>query len=231
MVVNNSANSQLLLKVRLQDNAKFSNFFPGVNQQLVTTLQSKEQFVYFWGNSGSGKSHLLQACCSAAHELGQSSTYLPLKALTEFSIELFDDLETLDLVCIDDIDAIAGISEWEEALLHFYNRLRNTPARLMMAGKVAPHLLGLKLLDLSSRLAGSVVFHLYELSEVEKQQVLQQRANARGWTLTSEVAEFLLRRCPRDMSALCEIIDKLDQETLLAKRKLTIPFVKSVLGL
>jgi DnaA family protein len=49
--------------------------------------------------------------------------------------------------------------------------------------------------------------------------------------MPDETASYLLRRLPRDMPALFDLLDQLDEASLAAQRKLTVPFVKSVLGL
>jgi len=49
--------------------------------------------------------------------------------------------------------------------------------------------------------------------------------------LPVDVGRFLLNRLSRDMNTLLETLDKLDNASLEAKRKLTIPFVKEVLAL
>jgi DnaA family protein len=47
--------------------------------------------------------------------------------------------------------------------------------------------------------------------------------------LPDDTAAFLLSRSRRDMSSLYGLLDKLDTEALIAKRRLTIPFVREVL--
>ena len=44
-----------------------------------------------------------------------------------------------------------------------------------------------------------------------------------------EVCAYLLRRYPRGLVYLVELLDRLDQHSLAMQRKITIPFVKSVL--
>ena len=72
-------------------------------------------------------------------------------------------------------------------------------------------------------------FQVHTLSDEQKLAALQQRAKARGLQLEEEVGEFLLRHCPRDTRFLFEILEKLDAASLVAQRKLTIPFVRSIL--
>jgi DnaA-homolog protein len=113
--------------------------------------------------------------------------------------------------------------------LHLYNRLGDSARPLIMAGQIRPQGLSIKRADLKSRLLGSLVFHLQCLDDEAKVMSLQQRAGVRGFDLPLEVARYLLKRYPRDMKALCCLLDTLDRASLVAQRKLTIPFVRALL--
>jgi DnaA family protein len=49
--------------------------------------------------------------------------------------------------------------------------------------------------------------------------------------LSHDTASFLLQRIPRDIHYLTQVVEQLDQASLVAQRRLTIPFVRNVLGL
>lgn len=225
---------QLTLGVGLKDEATFANFIAGKNQQIISELKNSasgkgERVIYFCGASGEGCTHLLHACCHEANQHGLTSVYLPLSNLNDFSPEIFEGLESLDLICIDDLHQIAGRPAWEEAFFHAYNRIHDAGKRLIVAANVVPKALGVVLPDLVSRLAWGIVFQLQSLSDVEKLQVLVMRAERRGMSLSEEVGKFILNHCPRHMSTLVAALNTLDKVSLAAQRKLTIPFVKTAL--
>jgi DnaA family protein len=226
--------NQLTLGVGLKDEATFDNFYSGNNTQLVTALKDAaqgigEKIIYFYGTFGQGCTHLLQACCHESHQHQRSSVYIPLSKNSDFSPEIFEGLESLQLVCVDDVHSIAGNPLWEEALFHAYNRILDAGGRLIVTANVAPKGLGLALPDVVSRLAWGVIFQLHTLSDSEKLLILMMRAERRGMTLSEEVGKFILTHCPRHMSTLFAALDALDKISLAAQRKLTIPFVKTVL--
>lgn len=229
-----SIHNQLTLGVGLKDEATFSNFFLGKNAQLVTTLKNTiegngERIIYFYGAGGQGCTHLLQACCHAAHQAKQSAVYVPLSHHAEFTPAIFEGLESLNLVCVDDVHRIAGIPAWEEALLHAYNRIHDTGGRLIVTANVAPKALGVLLPDMASRLTWNVVFQVQPLSDSDKLKAFIMRAERRGIILNEDVGKFILTHCPRHMSTLFAALDVLDKMSLAAQRKLTIPFVKEIL--
>jgi DnaA family protein len=226
--------NQLTLGVGLKDEATFANFFPGNNNQLITSLQNAalglgERVIYFYGSGGQGCTHLLQASCHAAHEAKRSAVYIPLQSISDLSPEIFEGLESLQLICLDDVHCLVKKPAWEEALFHLYNRIQDNGSRLIVTANVAPKALQAILPDMVSRLAWGMVYQLQPLSDTEKLEVLMMRAERRGMSLNEDVGKFILTHCPRHMSTLFAALDALDKMSLAAQRKLTIPFVKTVL--
>lgn len=224
---------QLTLNVRLRDDATFDNFYSNNNQQLISHLRNlscgnEQHFTYIWGKSGCGRSHLLQACCQAANKNGLRSIYLPLSA-TEISPRILEDLEIMQLLCLDDIHNVVGQPQWEEAIFRTFNKLLDQKKSLLISSNTGPHTLPINLPDLKSRLAGGITFQIQPLSDNQKLTALRLRAKARGLHLSHDAGKFLLNRYARDTTSLFAVLEKLDQGSLSAQRRLTIPFIKSVL--
>lgn len=229
---------QLPLGVRLRDDATFANYYPGANAAALgyvermceTDADWAENLIYLWGAPGVGRSHLLQAACLRMEQLGGRALYLPLDAVAMYGPQLLDNLEQCDLVCIDEVDLVAGHPTWEEALFHLFNRLRDAGRRLLLSASAPPREVAIKLPDLKSRLTLALVFQLHGLSDEDKLRALQLRASRRGLHLTDEVGRFILTRGSRSMNALFDLLEQLDHASLQAQRKLTIPFLKETLG-
>ncbi len=233
-MIKQGISNQLTLGVGLKDEATFLNYFAGKNTLLVEELKksargSSERVIYFYGSGGQGSTHLLQACCHEANQNGLSSVYIPLADLIDFSPAIFEGMESLNLVCIDDVHVIAGKPLWEEAFFHVYNRIHDAGGHLIVTANASPKSLGIALPDVVSRLSAGIVFQLQPLTDDEKLRVLIMRAERRGMTLSEEVGKFILTHCPRHMSTLFAALDALDKVSLAAQRKLTVPFVKTVL--
>jgi DnaA family protein len=171
---------------------------------------------------------LLQAVCANVGAQGQAAGYLSLGDATSRP-EILVGCETLAVVCLDDFERIAGNAEWERAVFRLYTELDEYGGRLLVAANAAPAALQISLRDLASRLAAGTIFRIQELADDERESALIMRASHLGLELSSEVAQFILRRVPRDMTTLCSALDQLDRASLATQRALTIPFVKSVL--
>ncbi len=194
--------------------------------------QSPEQVVYLWGEPGSGVTHLLQSACQVAEASGRSFQYLPLGDLIDNDPEaIVEGLECLDLVCIDDLQQIEGRADWQTALFHLYNRLRDSGKQLLLGARLSPRGLPLALADLKSRLQWGLTFQLHPLSDSDKVAALVRRSKLRGFDLPEDVALYILHRAPRNTRALFTLLEQLDRASLQAQRKITIPFVKQVLNI
>lgn len=223
--------SQLALPLRLADHAVFASFLSTGNETLVATLAGLadgqgDAGCWLWGPEASGKTHLLQAACERA---GDRSVYVPLAMFVDADPGLLDGLDNRELVCLDDIDAVAGIPDWEQALFALCNAVQDADGRLLISAAMAPRSTDIALPDLRSRMTRLPIFQVMALDEAERAAALQLRAHHRGLDLPDETARYLLSRSRRDMASLYGLLDKLDAEALRAQRRLTIPFVKGVL--
>ena len=225
---------QLPLDVRLADYALFETFCNGPNNAVVHALADLARtdtfsVLWLWGPPQSGKTHLLQACVNTADSEGFRAAYLPLGADSDLIAEAVSALGNLDVVCVDDVDRVAGDPQWERALFLLYESTRQRGARLVISAQQAPLHCDFTLPDLVSRFSSGATFRLQSLTDEDKLKAIQLRANWRGLNLTDDVARYLFARVDRSNSELFALLDRLDREALAAQRKLTVPFVKSVI--
>lgn len=226
---------QLPLGMWLRPGASFDNYHADANRQALAALRqggtgTMERFAFLWGAQAVGKTHLLQAACHAATGRGEGSAYLPLREAACLAPEMLEGLDTLAVVALDDLDAVAGQRAWEIAVFDLYNRIRDQGSGMLLVAARRPLAeLGLGLPDLQSRLSWGLVYQLQAMTDDEKRQALQQRADSRGFELPDEVAGYLLRHYQRQTGALFELLERLDQVSLAEQRRLTVPFVKQVI--
>ena len=224
--------SQLALPLRLADHAVFGSFLEAGNETLVATLADLAgggpgQGCWVWGAHATGKTHLLQAVCDRA---GDGAIYVPLAMLAAAGPGILEGLASRELICLDDIHCVAGDEHWERALFDLCNQAFDAGRKLVVAAPMSPRECPVELPDLQSRLARLPAFQVRPLAEEDRAAALQLRARHRGIELPDETARYLLTRSRRDMASLYGLLDRLDIEALRAQRRLTIPFVKTVLG-
>ena len=225
---------QLPLSLRLRDSSVFETYFGGRNQPTVDALLAlpaggAPTCVWLHGARGAGKTHLLQALCARASAEERPAAYLPLGDMIVGSPDLLSGYEEFALVAVDDADAAAARPDWERALFGLHQALEERGGRLLAAGATPAATAGFRLRDLASRLNGGLVLTLQPLDEEELVKALRLRAERRGFELPDDAARFLLRRLRRDMTTLYAFLDELDEASLIAQRRLTTPFVRTVL--
>lgn len=224
---------QFPLPVALRDDAGFENFLASPDSiagQALALL--RDQFrpglvICLWGGAGAGKSHLARASCR--HQPG--ALYLPLDALGGAApTEVLADLDELPLVALDDLDAVAGRSDWELALFGLHNRLVERGGRLLVTARTAPRELPIGLLDLRSRLLAGYGFGLPDHDDAQCLEIVRFRALRLGLQLGQDAGHYLLRRAPRDLASLMGCLAQLDRAALAHQRQLTVPFIKQIFG-
>lgn len=236
------ATGQLALDVQLREGLTFAAYHAGPNTQAARHLRdlikptaagargSEGQQVYLWGATGTGKTHLLQAVCREFNAHGRTAVYIPLMQLASHGPAVIDELDSVALIAVDELDVITGMGAWEAALFKLINECRSGHRPLVLASRENPTRLRLGLADLASRLVWGPVYQLKALNDQQKLDTLQERARMRGITLSPQASRYLLNHRQRDLLSLLETLERLDKAALAAKRRVTVPFIKSVLG-
>lgn len=226
---------QLPLGLELRCPTRLEDYIAGDDGQVLALLAAQrdgsgEAQLYLSGPPHSGRSHLLMGQCTAAREAGLMPVYLPAAEHAQLAPEMLEGLERFDLIAIDDVDSLAGLTDWERALFALYNRARDRGCRLLFSARAAAARAGFILPDLRTRLGWGLNYHLKPLDDAQREHLLRQLAARRGLELPPEVARYLLSRCPRDTGELAALIERLDRESLAEQRRLSIPFVRERLS-
>ena len=233
--------TQLALSVQLPDDEIFDSYLSESNSSVVSqlslfvenitpSLTSQPNCFYLFGLSGVGKSHLLHASSAYASQIGKTSVCLSCAELLTLSVEVLEGLETINLICLDDIQLIAGNKKWEQAFFDLYNRVLENNNTILISGDQSVAELGISLPDLLSRLSWGLTEQLKPMNDDEKISALQYRAAKRGLMLSDDAANYLVNRLFRTMKNLIDSLDTLDKASIREQRKITIPFIKDVLN-
>lgn len=224
---------QLPLQFEFQATQNFSTFYAGDNKEVINHLKliftSDEQQIFLWGNAGTGKTHLLQATSQDANNYGKTSFFFSLDVKTLPAPSMLDGLENFDLVCFDNIDQIAGNSDWEHAFFNFFNLHRDANKKLILSAPSPPKFTAIQLPDLKTRMNWGLTLKLQALTDEQQVNALIYKANDLGFEIPLNVGKFLMTHYARDLPSIWVLLKKIDHATLAAKRKLTIPFLKQIM--
>ncbi|WP_298609044.1 DnaA regulatory inactivator Hda [uncultured Thiothrix sp.] len=225
--------NQLTLKIALLDGFDFDSFYPmQQNRDALALLHSafwqSFQQVFLYGEAGSGKSHLLQACCYKAQEASNSASYFSLKQLAPYGVRVLEGLDRCTLLAIDDLDYVIGNLEWETAVFHLINRCRQNGQPLLFAAHTNPHQINCLLPDLGSRLIWGPAYKIYNLDEISALEAFKWRAYKRGLQIPEHLIKYINKNFPKDIQSLMRVLDQLDKASLHKGRKITRNLIQEI---
>ena len=201
------------------------------NSHLVSILKdtnfSDDLFIY--GTKESGKTFLLQALCNSYSSMSKSSSYIPLNKAMNYGVEIFESLENMNLICVDDIEEAISKIEWEKAIFNLINKALISKSRLILSSSQDLKSLNFALPDLESRIRKIQSFELYPINDKDIFDALKYISKLTSINLGDKEAKYLLTYSQRNISNLVQILESLDQLSMEMKRKITIPLIKEVI--
>lgn len=218
---------QLALELASPPVPTLDNFVVGDNAEVLAAVRAlargdgAERFIYLWGGSGSGRTHLLRAVLREWRNAGRSASLY-----TRDVLPVAAAIAATDAIAVDDVEQLSPPAQIE--LFNIFNTLRESSGLMLVAGDVPPARLTLRP-DLLTRLAWGLVYEVRALSEGDLRAAVQGYAVARGFELPAEVTDYLLARAPRDLSSLRVLVDTLDRLSLEQKRAITVPLARELL--
>jgi len=226
---------QLPLDLRWPPHQRLDAFYPGSNEAALRAVSAlvrdaDHAWLFVQGSGGVGKSHLLIGACRAAIAADFPARYLSLAQLPAPRGDAIAAVETRGLLAIDDTQAIAGDRDAERALFDLYNRAKAAHARMLIAANASPTELGIVLPDLVSRLSACTQCVLHPLDDADRRAMLRLLAGRMGLRLDDDVLDWWFARQPRDAASLVALLQRVDRAALAAQRRVTIPFLRELLG-
>ncbi|MDO5059917.1 MAG: DnaA regulatory inactivator Hda [Neisseria sp.] len=215
--------NQLIFDFARQDYPSFDKFLGHSNAELLYMLQQqKDQFVYVWGETGSGKSHLLKAWVAQALAAGKEAAYVDA-----LSMQLDEKALSVEYLAVDQADKL---SPPEQAVLfEIFNRFRNSGrGNLLLSADQPPSRLTLRE-DLRTRMGYCLIYDVKPLSDEEKIEALTGMAEARQLHFDPEIFPYLVNHWQRDMDSLMQMLDTLYHYAATTRRPITLPLLRQLL--
>ncbi len=219
---------QIALDIGLVPCASLDNFLTGPNEAALMHLRLWTSSAlrspvptYLWGDTASGKTHLLKAVREALRSQGAQVGWIDatVHEPPEFN-------PAWSAVLLDDVHLYTAVQQ--HAAFNWFINAQTEQRWVLGAGALPPADLQLRD-DLRTRLGWGHVFALQVLTEPERRAVLRREADARGVFLSDDVMDFMLSRFSRDLGSLMQLLQQLDGYALSTKRAITIPLIKSML--
>jgi len=220
---------QLTFPWNKSNKSKFDNFyFESSNIEVKDALLGSED-IFLYGLKKTGKTYLLQSLCNYYFNKGRTSLFIPLKEVKDLGSQITESLENLDLICIDDVDLIAGDNLWEKAIFNLINDCLLTDCRLVFCSSFNPSNINLELKDLMSRIKKINHIEIFPVQSNNLTNAIKFIANSRSINLGEREINYLITYSERSIANLVNIIKKLDDLSMELKRKINVPLIKEVI--
>tara|TARA_Y100000994_G_C15693349_1_gene442426 strand:- start:947 stop:1651 length:705 start_codon:yes stop_codon:yes gene_type:complete len=230
--------TQLIFPFQINQKASFNTFFcTPDNLNLMTRLadivfSKNVHELIIHGEQGSGKSFLMQAICNELSSIGKRFAFIPMNKAINMGVEIFQNLASLDTVCIDDLQLMLSNEDWEKALFNLINECQQSNCSLILSfGSTQPLEENTQLPDLLSRIKRMEFMTMLAVKGDHLYQALDFVSQQLDIKLEKAELEFLLKHQTREFSLLVDNLISLDTQAATLKRKITIPLIKETLNL
>ena len=229
--------TQLIFPFQVNQKASFASFFCSPDNielmsrlaDLVASKNADELIIN--GAEGSGKSFLMQAICNELSSSGKQFAFIPMNKAINMGVEIFQNLASLNAVCIDDLQLILSREEWETALFNLINECQQSNCSLVLSFGGNQSLEDItQLPDLLSRIKRMEFMKLQAVQDEFLNQALDFVSQQLDINLEKAELEFLLKHQTREFSILVDNLISLDKQAASLKRKITIPLIKETLN-
>ncbi len=222
-----SKHDQIPINFAFCNEKTLENYIAGGNQQLVDALklfasENLGQLIYVYGKKSTGKSHL----CKAVFDIIVGNKVY----VDQYNSKLLSniDIQNTQYLIIDDFDAILEKENTEDLLFYCINEFILSKKSILISSIKSTEEIDFIKNDLKSRLTSYLIFNIKEISDEQKIKVVKKITEDIGWTIEENVCQYIMNHYPRDLFFLCNVLKSLDRNSLALKKKVTIPFVKSI---
>lgn len=233
----------------LQEEFTFETFIPGENSSFAYNAAiavanepgTKYNPILFYGGSGLGKTHLMQAIgnyinnhnseklkiCYVSAESFTNEFILSLKEKTEKAFK--NKYRNLDVLLLDDIHFLQGKESTQEELYLTFDALSQKKAQMVFTCDRPIREIKTMAERLVSRISSGMCIDLQPPNYETRYAILQKKLELQNRFLEPEIIDFIARNVENNVRELASALDKvLGYEELIGK-KLNLEIVKNQL--
>ena len=223
-----------LRRSQLNPKYLFSNFIVGahnklafaVAQAVVDDLGKAYNPVFYYGPTGVGKTHLMQAIGNEVLEKHPDTKimYVPIEQLLN---EFVDSIKTrtneafrkkyreVDLLIIDDIQFIETYPKTQEEIFNTFNALYQSNKQIILASDRPPKEIKNLIDRLRSRFEGGMVADIQAPDLETRLAILQQLTQSSGVKVENEILEMIAKNIESNVRELEGAVTKIVSMTKL----------------
>lgn len=189
--------------------ASFKNFIVGECNRFafetakeISKNQAKWNPLLIYGNTGLGKTHLLNAICNAVYERLPNANIIYITAenmFNEYRLRVQNNtmqhfrerFRTCDYLLIDDVQFLSNTEKFQEEFFNTFNIIVQNGGQIVMTSDKAPKFIDKLEKRLKSRFAGGMMTKI-ESPELEmKINIIKQKCALNNITLDQTIINFI----------------------------------------
>ena len=225
---NTTKHDQIPINFSFCNKKTLDNYISENNNHLIETLKqfaknNHGQLIYLFGEKSTGKSHL---CKAVFNIIKDTKAYID-----QYGFETLGDinLQNINYLIIDDFEIILEKGNTEDKLFYYINEFILSKKSLLISSMKPTDQIDFTKNDLKSRLTSNLIFNIREISDDRKIEVLKKITEEKGWMIEENVCQYIMNHYQRDLFFLCNVLKSLDKSSLALKKRVTIPFLKSII--
>ena len=233
----NKLPEQLHLNVQLDDSISLDKFIDCSSTKDFlkilknsTSDQSISNFYIIWGDTGRGKSYVMQGLHRKYTEDNKTTFHFSFKDKRVNSPEILMNLASLEALFIEDYELMEDSEDWEKAMFNLINECYMSGTRIYLSSTIVTKDLRIRLTDLASRLSSFTAIEIPEITEEEKIEALIQSSKRKGLVLDKKTVQYIVSYTSRNLSDLLKLLNELDSFSLQKKRKISPALVREMVS-
>lgn len=195
--------------------------------------------LFFYGHTGHGKTHLIQAVGNFFYRTDPSKKVYYITS-EKFQVELVNAMQAnkinqfkekyriYDVFIMDDIQFLAEKWKTQEELFHLFNTLYENNKQIIFSADVHPNFIGDIQDRLKSRFASGMVVDLPPPDFESRIAILQSKAKSVGFPMSMETAQYLAGIIEGNIREMEGLLNAIVCNTQLKGRDLTLAEVKQI---
>ena len=235
------------LDPHLNPKYNFDNFILGVSNELSRTVGENiaenpaKTFnpLFLYGPSGVGKTHLINAIGTRIKELHPQKRVLYVSAHL-FQVQYTDSIrtnhfndfisfyQTIDVLIIDDIQEIAGVTKTQNTFFHIFNHLHQNGKQLILTSDRAPIMLQGMEDRLITRFKWGLVAELEKPDYELRKNILRNKVRQDGLSIPENVISYIAENVQDSVRELEGIINSLLAQSIIFKREIDIDLAERI---
>ena len=197
--------------------------------------------LFIYGNTGLGKTHIMQAVGNHIKNTGSSKKIFYITS-ERFSQDMLDAMQAskmnvfkekyrkYDVFIMDDVQFISNKEKTQEELFHLFNYLYDNNKQIIFSSDVHPNYIQGLESRLKSRFVSGMIIDIPKPDYESRMEIIKKKALNNNISLAQEVVEFIAMEIEGNVREIEGILNNVFHHMEVKKKDLTVSDVKTLVA-